>query len=101
MNKKLTQVLHIKPLERVTFINFDLNLSKYLTPNVTDPIITVTRPMIIAVYSYFASIAIWLGVNINISAANGAETFISLAPWAIASIQIETVSGRSNNLSIL
>lgn len=35
------------------------------------------------------------------SAVNGAETLISFDPWAIASIQIETESGISNNLSIL
>lgn len=47
----LTQVLEITPFDKVTFINLDLNLSKYRTPRVTEPNITDIRPINIAMYS--------------------------------------------------
>lgn len=49
--QRLTQVFEMNPLDKVTFMNFDLNLSKYLTPRVIEPIMTDTRPMKIARYS--------------------------------------------------
>lgn len=51
-------------------------------------------------YSYLPYITVSFGVSINNSAANGAETLISLDPWAIASIQMDTVNGSSKSLSI-
>jgi hypothetical protein len=61
-------------------MNFDRNLSKYLTPNVTEPKITDTSPTNIAMYSCFYANSVTLGVSMNSSAASGAETLISFEP---------------------
>ena len=70
----------MNPFDSVIFMNFERNLSRYLTPNVTEPKITDMSPTIIAMYSCFDANSVTLGVSMKSSAASGAETLISLEP---------------------
>ena len=56
---RLTQVLAMKPFDRVTLMNLVRNLSRYLTPRVTEPIMTENSPITIAMYSYSATICVY------------------------------------------
>ena len=93
-------VFAMQPFDKETFMNLDLNLSRYLTPRVTAPNTTDTNATAIEMYSSCIWICFFEDDNMNSSAVKGADTLISFDPCAMANIQIETDRGISNSLSI-
>lgn len=85
-------------MAKVVVMNFFLYLWRYLLPRVRTPRTRLARPMAIPPYTSVSDIVDYL-FNKKIIAADGAETFTSLEPWARASRHVLAMRGTTNSLS--